>query len=334
MVRFGIIGFGLHAEKRMMPAFSKVRNCQAVALSRRTMEKAQQSAKKWSIPVAFDSASELARSPEVDAVFVTTPNSRHLPDVLTAISAGKPVLCEKPLAMNAGECRQMVEAADQAKVPFGVAHVFRFEESVNRLRQRVASGQIGTPLFARSEFSFPGGSDHPRKWLYDMTVAGGGPIADIGVHCIDALRYILQDDVAKVSASGMHDKLSGQMEAAAALALEFSKGTLAACLVSYRAAYRTPMEIVGTEGVLFADDCLNVERPIEIQLRKEQKIVETETVSNQSAYAMMLDSFADSLEGKGTFPVPGVEGWKNQEILDAAYRSLRSASKETVRHVK
>ena len=334
MVRFGIVGFGLHAEKRMMPAFSQATNCRAIALSRRTLEKAQESSKKWNIPLAFDSPVELAQSPEVDAVFVATPNSRHLPDVLTAISAGKPVLCEKPLAMNADQCCQMVETANRSKVAFGVAHVFRFEDSVNRIRERVSSGQIGTPLFARAEFSFPGGPDHPRKWLYDMTVAGGGPIADIGVHCVDALRYILRDDVVKVSASGMHDKLSGPMEAAAALTLEFSKGTLAACLVSYRALYRTPLEIVGTEGVLFADDCLNVERPIEIQLRKEQKIVETETVWNKSAYAAMLDAFADALEGKGTFPVPGIEGWKNQEILDAAYRSLRGTNKEVVRQVK
>ena len=334
MLRFGIVGFGLHAEKRMMPAFSQAKNCKAIALSRRALEKARESSTKWNIPLAFDSVTVLAQSAEVDAVFVTTPNNCHLPDVLSVIAAGKPVLCEKPLAMKADECRQMVEAAGKAKVPFGVAHVFRFEESVNRIRQRVASGQIGTPIFARAEFSFPGGPDHPRKWLYDMNVAGGGPIADIGVHCIDALRYILQDDVAKVSANGMHDKLSGQMEAAAAVTLEFSRGTLAACLVSYRASYRTPLEVVGTEGVLFADDCLNVERPIEIQLRKEQKIVETETVSNKSAYSAMLDAFADAVEGKGEFPVPGIEGWKNQEILDAAYRSLRGANKEIVRQVK
>ncbi len=330
MVRFGIVGFGLHAEKRMMTAFSLAKNCTATALSRRTMEKARESSKKWNIPLAFDSAAALARSPEVDAVFVTTPNNCHLVDVLAAVAAGKPVLCEKPLAMNAAECRQMVEAARKANVPFGVAHVFRFEDSVEKIRKRVASGQIGTPIFARSEFSFPGGPDHPRTWLYDMDVAGGGPIADIGVHCIDTLRYILQDDVKRVSASGIHDKLSGRMEAAAALTLEFSKGTLGSCLVSYRTAYRTPLEIVGTDGVLIADHGLNVEQPIEIQLRRGQTVVESETVSNNSAYAIMMDSFSDALEGKGKFPVPGDEGWQNQEILDASYRSMKSGKTESV----
>ena len=333
MIRFGIVGFGLHAEKRMMTAFSLAQNCKAVALSRRTMAKAKESSAKWNIPLAFDSAAELARSPEVDAVFVTTPNNCHLADVLAAIDAKKPVLCEKPLAINSAECKQMVEAARKANVPFGVAHVFRFEDSVNRVREKVQAAKVGTPIFARSEFSFPGGSDHPRAWLYDMDVAGGGPIADIGVHCIDTLRYILQDNIVRVTARGMHDKLSGRMEAAAVLTLEFSRGTLGTALVSYRAEYRTPLEIVGSDATLLADHCLNVEQPIDIQLRRGQKVVESESVDNKHAYAYMMDSFSNALEGKGKFPVPGEEGWQNQEILDAAFRSLKAGKTEDVARI-
>ena len=291
MIRFGIVGFGLHAEKRMMPAFAMARNSKAVALSRRTMEKAKESSIKWSIPLAFDSGAELARSAEVDAVFVTTPNKFHLADVLTVVAAGKPLLCEKPLAMNAGECKQMVEAAGKANVPFGVAHIFRFEDSVASIRKRIEAGQIGTPIFARAEFCFPGGADHPRKWLHNMDVAGGGPIVDIGVHCIDTLRYILQDNIVKVSARAMYGKLSDAVEDTATLLLEFSRGTLATVSVSFRSTYRTPLEFVGTDGVLFADNGLTVERPINIQLLRNGQTVESETVSNPSAYAIMLDSF-------------------------------------------
>jgi 1,5-anhydro-D-fructose reductase (1,5-anhydro-D-mannitol-forming) len=334
MVRFGIVGFGLHAVKRMMPAFALAKKSKAVALSRRTVDKAKESSKKWGIPLAFDSAAALARSPEVDAVFVTTPNYCHISDVLAVVAAGKPVLCEKPLAMNAAECKQMIDAAKKANIPFGVAHIFRFEDSVNKLRDRLASGQIGRPIFARSEFSFPGGADHPRKWLHDMSVAGGGPIVDVGVHCIDTLRYILQDEVVKVSARAMHDQLSGPMEAAATLLLEFSRGTLATVNVSFRAAYRSPLEIVGTDGTLFAMDGLNVERPITLQLIREREIVESEVVSNASAYAIMLDSFSDSLKGKDIFRAPAEQGWQNQEIIDAAYRSLKSGNTQAVPQVK
>ena len=215
MVRFGILGFGLHAVKRLMPGFALAQNCRVTALSRRTMEKASDSARQHNIPLAFDSAEALCRSPEVDAVLVTTPNACHLSDVLLALRCGKPVLCEKPMGVHAGECRTMVEAARSAQLLLGVAQVFRFEESTARARDRVAAGQIGKVIFARSEFSFPGSAGHLRAWIHDPAVAGGGPIADVGVHCVDALRYILQDEVARVSARGRYDLGPGAVESAA-----------------------------------------------------------------------------------------------------------------------
>jgi predicted dehydrogenase len=245
MVRFGILGFGLHAVKRLMPGFALAQNCRVTGLSRRTLDKARDSARQYNIPLAFDSAEELCRSPEVDAVFVTTPNACHLADVLLALHCGKPVLCEKPMGIHAGECRTMVEAARSAKLLLGVAQVFRFEESTARVRDRVAAGQIGKVIFARSEFSFPGSAGHPRAWIHDPAVAGGGPIADVGVHCVDALRYILQDEVVRVSARGQHDLGPGAVESAAVLTLEFSRGTLGTVAVSFRAEYRTPLELVG-----------------------------------------------------------------------------------------
>jgi predicted dehydrogenase len=329
MIRFGILGFGLHAVRRLMPGFALSRQCRVTALSRRNLDIARISAAEYAIPLAFDSAEDLCRSPEVDAVLVTTPNALHLQDVLLALRHGKSVLCEKPMGMNADECRQMVEAAHQAKLLLGVAQVFRFEESTAALQRRIASGQVGKPVFARSEFSF-WHKDAKRTWLTDASLAGGGPIADIGVHCVDALRFVLQDEVVRVTARGLWDQDSGEVEAAAVLTLDFAGGTLGSVLVSMRAEYRTPMEIVGLKGVLRADDALNVERPITIELRREHKTVESEMVDNRLAYARQVDEFALALEGKMTFPAPGEEGWQNQEILDAAFRSLKSGKAEDV----
>jgi predicted dehydrogenase len=333
MVRFGIAGFGLHAVKRLMPGFTSSKNCRVTALSRRNMAEAKKSAAEYSIPLAFDSVADLCASPEVDAVLVTTPNACHLADVLDAVDAGKPVLCEKPLGMNADECRQMVKAARHKGVLFGVAQVFRFNDSVRRLREWVAAGRIGRPVFARSEFSFLADASHPRKWLYDARVAGAGPIFDIGVHCIDTLRFILQDEVVRVSASAAHDTASGEVESAASLTLEFSRGTLATALVSFRAEYRTPIELIGETGVLCAEDALNVEHPIELQLRRDGAVAETKTASNKLVYALQVDAFADAIEGKSQFPIPGEEGWQNQEILDAALRSIKSGKAEAVPRV-
>ena len=315
--------------RRLMPGFKLARDCKVTALSRRDMAKAQAASEECKIPHVFSSTAELCRSSEVDAVLVTTPNSLHLSDVLTALAAGKPVLCEKPMGMNAGECKQMVEAARAAKVPLGVAQVFRFEDSTARLKERIATGQIGRPIFARSEFSYPG-KNHARTWLNDAKIAGSGPIGDVGVHCIDALRYILQDEVVRVSARGMWDVDSKDVEAAANLSLEFMRGTLGTVLVSTRAEYRTPMEFVGESGVLRADDGLTVDRPIQVNLKRNGVVVESEAISNQYAYARQVDMFAAAVRGEAAFPVPGEEGWQNQEILDAALRSLKSGRMEEV----
>jgi 1,5-anhydro-D-fructose reductase (1,5-anhydro-D-mannitol-forming) len=329
MVRYGIVGFGLHAVKRLMPGFALAHNCRVTALSRRDLQQAKKSAAEFNIPLAFDSVAELCNSPEVDAVFVATPNVCHLNDVLTAVEYRKAVLCEKPLGMSADECRTMVEAARKAGMPLGVAQVFRFEDSTTRLRERVRSGEIGKPVFARAEFSFSG-QNAARTWLYDSAIAGGGPIADVGVHCIDALRFILEDEVTHITARAATDSRSGSVEAAAVLILQFSRGTLASVLVSYRSEYRTPLEIVGETGVLRADDGLTVERPISIQLRRDGSVVRTEVVSNQYAYARQVDMFADAVEGHSIFTVPGEQGWQNQEIIDAAYRSIRTGNVEPV----
>src|ERR1700674_267824 len=332
MINFGIIGFGRHAAKRLMPGFALARNCLVTALSRRDQTKAQESARQFDIPLAFDSAEKLCRSPQVDAVFVATPNACHLQDVLIAAACGKPILCEKPMAIDAKECRQMVEAARHAKVLLGVAQVFRFEDSTAWFREQVAARNIGKLVFARSEFSFRVDRSHPRTWINDPAIAGGGPVADVGVHCIDALRFILQDEVRRVSALEIAGR-PGNVEAGAALLLEFSRGTLATVMVSFRAEYRTPLELVGESGVLRAENALTVDRPVHLELYRDGAVVETKTVSNQLAYARQVDAFAAAVEGKAQFPIPGEEGLRNQLILDVAYRSMKSGQTEDVRSV-
>ena len=333
MINFGIVGLGLHAVKRLMPGFVAAKNCRVIALSRRDLNKARESARQYEIPFAFDSTESLCRCPEVHAVLVTTPNAFHLRDVLLAVECGKPVLCEKPMGLNGSECRRMVEAARHAGVLLGVAQVFRFEESVRQMRDRVAAGEIGKPVFARSEFSFFAPADHPRTWIHDLAVAGGGPLADIGVHCIDALRFILQDEIVRVGAQAVSDQRSGQVESAATLLLEFSHGTLGTVMVSFRTDYRTPLELVGDAGSLRGDDAFSVDKPVVIESRRGALATEKVTVSNQLAYTRQVDEFASAVAGRAPFPVPGEEGWKNQEVLDAAYRSMKSGKQETVQAI-
>jgi predicted dehydrogenase len=328
-VRFGIAGFGLHAVKRLMPAFAIAEHSMVSALSRRNAADARTSADKYGVPYSFTSTEELAHCREVDAVFVATPDALHLRDVLAALRAGKPVLCEKPMAMNAGEVEQMISAANNAGLLLGVAQVFRFEESTRRLRERISNGEIGRPVLARAEFCYPG-FESARTWITDPQLATGGPIADVGVHCLDALRLILNDEVIAVSCSAMQDERSGGVECSGVIALEFARKTLATISVSTRAQYRTLLEITGERGVLTAFDGLNVERPVTIEFRPtfDPREVIKEEVSNRLAYARQLDEFALAVRGIAPFPVPAKEGLANQRVLDAAYRSWRTGAKQ------
>ena len=250
MIRFGIVGFGLHAAKRMMPAFQRASRCRVVALSRRDLRQAEVSARQFQIKHAFASAADLCSSPDVDAVFVATPDALHCGDVLTAVQYRKPVLCEKPMAMNAGEARTMVVAARNAGVTLGVAHVMRFEESVQFIRERIAAGAIGQPQVARADFFAPMLTS-ARTWVNDPRLATGGPLSDLGVHCIDTLRFVLGDEVRTVATRAHYDS-HGPLEASAATVLEFAGGTLATVSVSARSPYQTFLEVAGEDGVLSA----------------------------------------------------------------------------------
>lgn len=331
MVRYGIVGFGLHAVKRLMPGFAHAKLSTVSALSRRDPEKAKSAAAQYSIPHVFLNTEELCRCSDVDAVFVTSPDSFHHRDVLTALEHKKHVLCEKPMAMNSEQATEMVTAAKKAGVLLGVAHCFRFETSLHRIRERISSDEIGRVVFARVEFSYPG-LQHQRTWLTDPSMAAGGPVADVGVHCIDALRFILEDDPLTVQAIAHYDETSGEVEAAAILNLSFVRGTLATILVSTRAEYRTPLEIVGTTGSLRAEDALNVDHPIQLKLVRGGQVIDTEELRNEEVYAKQVDAFSAAIERQAPFPVPGEEGARNQAILDAAYRSIRKGRTESIQY--
>jgi len=327
MVRFGIAGFGLHAVKRLMPGFAKARNCRVTALSRRDPERAKESAREFGIEHAFTSAAELCASPDVDAVFIATPDAMHLADVREAVRHRKPVLVEKPMAMNPAEARLMVDSANHGGVLLGVAHVMRFEESVGWFCERIAAGTIGKPMLARAAFVAPLLTS-ARTWIGDPRLATGGPLADIGVHCFDTLRYILNDEVQSVMAQATYDS-HWVVEASGTTLFRFASGTLATMSVSARAPYQTLLEVIGEDGILSAMNALNVEHPITLDLRRGFDVIERREVLNDRAYTAQIEAFAEAVESGKPFAIPGEEGLQNQRILDAIFRSVKSGKSET-----
>ncbi len=224
------------------------------------------------------------------------------------------------------EAQQMVDAARSAGVMLGVAHVMRFEDSVRWFRERIHSGAIGKPVLARAVFVAPL-LHSARTWINDPTLATGGPLADVGVHCFDTLRYILGEEVESVMAQAHYDE-HWSVEASGTTLLQFSGGTLGTMSVSARAPYQTLLEVIGEDGILSAVNALNVEHPVTLEFRRGFEIVEKTEVSNADAYTAQVEAFADAVESGQPFVIPGEEGVQNQKILDAIFRSVKSGQAE------
>lgn len=327
-LRFAILGFGHHAKRRLVPAFAASEHVELIGLWRRNSEAARADAAAHSLR-AFATAEELCASPDVDVVFITSPDAMHLNDCKLAFAHGRAVLCEKPLAMNAGQAAEIQAAAESAGVFFGVGQNFRFNRSLDVLREQILAGRIGTPQLAHAQYAYPGNLA-PRKWITDPTLACGGPIADVGVHCIDSLRYILSTDVRTISVLASKDAASGEVEAISTMQLQMTNGMYANVTATARAPYRTLLEVVGSEGVLIAENGLTVDRPVDVTLRRGGELMETWTVSNDDGYMRMIDAFAAGFRGQGAFSPTGADGVINQRILDAAFRSWHSGLREVL----
>lgn len=327
-IRFAVLGYGHHAEYRLLPAFAKCDTSKLIGFWRRDPAKAAAASAATGLK-AFSSREELCASQDIDVIFVTSPDAAHLRDVELAFAHGKAVLCEKPLAMSAAEAEGMIRASQRAGAAFGVAHNFRFNPSIQYMRDRVAAGDIGVPRTAHAEFNYPA-LNSKRAWITDPLLAAGGPIGDVGVHCIDTLRFVLGTDVHSVSTAAVRDAFSGPLEASASLQLELADDALASVNVSARALYRTVVEVVGSEGVLLAENAMSVDFPVNVSLRKKGMHVETKTFNNGDAYTRMIDNFARAVRGEEAFLCTGEDGLHNQRVLDAAYRSWRSGQREAV----
>jgi predicted dehydrogenase len=326
MIRYGILGFGHHAKKRLMPAFA---GAQVTGMWRRDPAKAQADAREYHIPHVFDSAEELCASPEIDAVFVVSPDALHLPHVLVAAQHGKHILCEKPLALNADEVEKMLFATRAAGVVFGAAQNMRYNASVQLIREWIAEGRIGQPMLAHSQFCY-NAEKSPRAWIYDPTLATGGPIGDVAIHCLDGLRYVLATNITEVSTLAHKDARSGAVESHAVVNMLFGNGAMGAVTVTTRGSYRSLIEITGETGVILCENGLTVDHPVDVVLYRQDKVAAHQRVSNADAYTRMIDGFSAAVEGRGAYLATGEDGLHNQRVLDAAYKSWHTGTKRKI----
>src|SRR5215475_6922879 len=274
-IGWGFIGASDIAKTRMLEAINAQPDSYVAAVMSSNPQRAGQYAAENGIPGAYSSVDDLLADPSVDVVYVSTTNDRHKGEVLVAAKAGKHVLCEKPLALNLSDAREMVGACEKAGIVMGTNHHLRNAATHRMMRRLISEGAIGKPLAARV---FHAVYLPPRLqgWRLEKPEAGGGVILDITVHDADTLRFVLDSEVEDVVArSAAQGLASSGMEDAVMGVMYFRDGVLAQFHDAFTIKHApTGLEVHGTEGSLFAVDVMTQDPVGRVVLRRDKEETE------------------------------------------------------------
>ena len=323
-IRFGIIGFGRFAERTILPALRASGVAEAIALQKRSQKEADAKAREYGVPYAFHRAADLVRHPEVDAVFIVSANAAHWAETLAAAAAGKHVLVEKPMAATVAQAQKMIRACRSARVKLMVGHMVRLSPVIVRMKQLIAEGSIGSLVHVHAEFFYDHRFSH-RRWMFDRKVAGGGPVHDIGVHCLDTIRSIVADKVRTVRGVVSPAPNAKRTETTSAASIVFQKGVTASIYSSFAGPYRRSfIEVRGTDATLSAFDFTKSAVQVNLHIVRanngEPLPPVVEPISVPDLYAEEIRLFVDSIRTRTDPPISGEEGLINQKILDQMLR--------------
>ncbi|MFS8085615.1 MAG: Gfo/Idh/MocA family protein [Acidobacteriota bacterium] len=249
-LRWGLIGCGEIAHKRVAPALRDLASGELIAVNRAQSELVASFARQFGAKRWYLDWKELVQDPEIEAVYIATPVYLHAEQAIAAAEAGKHVLCEKPMAMNVRECDQMIEACRKHRVKLGVAYYRHFYPVVERIKTIIESDEIGVPVLAEINAfeQFNPSADDRRAWLLSKDLSGGGPMFDFGCHRIEVFLNIF-GAIVEVKAMTGQMLFKREVEDTAAALFRFQRGGFGLLSVSHAAAEpRDSMDICGSLG--------------------------------------------------------------------------------------
>ncbi len=251
-LRWGLVGAGDIARKRIAPALRDIPGAEFVSVSRSRAKLAASFAEEFGARKWFADWREQIADTEIDAVYLATPVNVHAEQTIAAAEAGKHVLCEKPMALTVKECDEMIAACSANNVKLGIAYYRRFYPAVIRAKQIIESGEIGKVSFAQiNAFEyFDPAPDHPRRWFVEKEKSGGGPMIDFGCHRIEIFTNLF-GTVRRIEGIVSNDVLGREVEDTASALFQFESGPCASLTVTHA----TPdsmdtLDIYGTNGAI------------------------------------------------------------------------------------
>jgi predicted dehydrogenase len=342
-VKWGVIGAGGHADRRVLPEmFKAAPNSELVAVMDINPDALQRVVGKYHPRYSYDTEEALLENGEVDAVYIATPQNVHHRQVVMAAQYGKHVLCEKPMAVNLKEAEEMIETCTKAGVKLGLDYNMRFHAYNLKARELVAQGRLGQLVMGRAQLTcwYP---PIPGAWRQDIAISHGGSLIDMGSHCIDLLEYILGTQVKAVT--GFQGTLTHDynVEDSSTILLQFENGAHGIVDNYFNIpdeAAKNFLEVYGTRGAIHASGTIGQdpsgnmtstlvaeERGYAATQQRDagaQALVEKYELEPQWTYGTIVRLFADAVEQDKEPPVPAEVGYHNLAIILAAYEAVRS----------
>lgn len=333
-VKWGIIAAGGIARRRTLPALP-VENAEVVAVMDTNPEALAEITREFGIARAYGTVEELLADPDVEAVYVASPVCFHREQALQVLAAGRHLLLEKPIGLDLAEARELCAAAEKTERKVGVAMVMRFHEGHRLMKEAIARGELGEIVSARAQLScwFP---EMPGNWRQRKETAGGGALVDMGVHCIDLLRYLLDDEPDRVYGEIGTRTFGYEVDDSADCLIHMRKG--AACFVDVHfdipdEAADGALEIYGTKGSFRAAGTIGQTGAGRIRvtrlladagydsLQSHAGAEEEFAFEPKNPYAEQLRAFSEAILTDGPVPVPLSDALRTMETVDALYRS-------------
>ena len=318
-LRWGVLSTANIGRAAVNPALQASRNGVLSAVASRDADRANAFAREHGIPRAYGSYEDLIDDPDIDALYIPLPNSLHRDWVIHAVRAGKHVLCEKPLALNADDCFEMAAAAEEAGVKLMEAFMYRFHPRIERVVDMIRDGHIGEIGAVRSTFTFRLRS--PDNIRLDPSL-GGGSLLDVGCYCVNVSRTIVGEEPHAVQATAQWTE-RGVDEAFAGL-LHFPGGAVAHFDRALTLERCERFEVAGSDGYLEVDRAfLPGTDDVVIEDVRGREGRTSHTMSGDDEYRLMVEHFADCVLHDRPVRYPVSEAAANLRTIEALYRSAR-----------
>jgi D-xylose 1-dehydrogenase (NADP+, D-xylono-1,5-lactone-forming) len=309
---WGILGPGFIATRAIIPAIQEVSNSRILAIASSNEERAGEVALRFGIERTYSNYQVLLDDPDIDVVYISLPNHLHREWTIRAAAAGKHVLCEKPLAIDAAECNEMITACQQANVLLMEAVMYRFHPRMLYLKQMLMARELGDIRFLHAAFSFnfnaPGNYRAYKQF-------GGGALLDVGSYCVNAVRWLIGSEPLSMQVVSSYNHESIDLNTSAFL--RFSGDVFAHIQFSFVAAEHQVIEVVGTTGTITAPLAFTAWRDdATILLIQHGTVFEQREFAPADPYKLMLEHFATSILEKTPLLYPAEDGRANLHVLD------------------